>query len=293
MACCVTLPLSWIHEQPLWLEWFTEGRVHPELGLDMESLYLPDSWHESMAERFREARLACSVHLPFLGIDPADSDDAAALAARKHILRGTELAALYGAIHMIGHPWYRPRRPGRENDAIDGRWMAMSLALWPRIPSVGNAPLFFENTYETGPEALAALAVAAGGAKDSGSPAVGVCFDLGHWHAFAGCKREEELLPWLDAYAGLPLHLHLHDNDGTDDQHLGLGRGNVPFAALFALLASRGTDVTATLEPHDVEAFAASIAWLEKHDAIARRIGWQKPRMEAFPLGEIEKNLAK
>ncbi|MDL2210228.1 sugar phosphate isomerase/epimerase [Desulfovibrio sp. OttesenSCG-928-O18] len=284
MPCFINLPLRWLHDEPAWVDWFVGGRIAPELGLDGASIRLPDTWHEEIAARFRDAGLPVAVHLPFLGIDPCDLDDDKARSARAGLTRGAELARLYGAKHMIGHPYYRPRKEGREKDDMNGRWMEMGLLAWPEIPAVGDAPLFLENTYERGPEAIAALV----GELAATGQGFGVCFDVGHWHSFAGHSDPQELDPWLEAYGPFAVHLHLHDNDGSSDQHIGLGKGGVPFTELFARLASRGKAITATLEPHDVKAFSSSIAWLRDNKDIAARIGWETPRMEALPLDMIQ-----
>lgn len=291
MPCYVNLPLRWAHKQPAWLDWFAAGRISPELGLDKDALELPDSWHEKTAARLREAELACSVHLPFLGVDPCELDKRAAAASRNSLLRGAELAKLYGAAHMIGHPYYRPPRQGRETDDVSGRWLEAAFLAWPELPRVAGAPLFLENTYETSPQAISVL-VSALHKEGARRESVGVCFDVGHWRSFAGRRTAEEFDPWLDAYAGFVLHLHLHDNNGSFDQHFGLGMGDIPLEELFARLAAGNKDATATLEPHTGEAFVASVAWLDSHATEAGRIDWRRPRLEALPFAEIEKNLA-
>ncbi|CAK7030408.1 MAG: hypothetical protein DELT_02762 [Desulfovibrio sp.] len=294
MPCFINLPSRWVHQQPAWVTWFTGGKIAPEFGFDDVSLNLPDSWHKEMAKRFRDEGIACGVHLPFLGIDPSDPNPQHVKDARRALRRGAELARIYGARHMIGHPYFRPKGAGRENrqsDDVNGGWMERSLAAWPEIAAIGGAPLHLENTYEKSPEAIAALVGLLQKEKQP-EDVIGVCFDLGHWHAFAGCAAPEEFDPWLDAYAPFAMHLHLHDNTGKGDYHMALGAGSVPFDAFFERLAARGKNVTATLEPHDVQAFTGSIAWLLAHDAIAERLDWRKPLMEALPLAEIEKNLA-
>ena len=231
------------------------------------------------------------MHLPFLGIEPCDKDSVNASAARAALRRGAELASLYGAAHMIGHPSFRPPKPGREKDDIAGDWMEKSLLAWGELPRIGNAPLFLENTYETSPKAIAALVSALHRDAAEGE-SIGVCFDVGHWHSFAACSTEDELAVWLDAYTGFAVHLHLHDNDGTEDQHKGLGVGTVPLAVLFTCLRQKALGVTATLEPHDVRAFTESINWLNAHSDAAAYIDWMRPCLEALPLDEMEKNLA-
>ena len=288
MPCYVNLPSRWMHAQAAWSSWFVNGRIAPEFGLDAASVALPDAWHKDMAARFRDAGLACSVHLPFLAVDPGDPDALKSSRARDDLRRGAELAGIYGARHMIGHPYYRTKSREKELD----RWLETSRAIWPELPKISGAPLFLENTYETSPDAIAAL-VAALQEETAGGPLIGICFDVGHWRSFAGKKDPAELDPWLDAFHPFALHLHLHDNDGSFDQHLGLGKGDVPFGALFAKLDTRRKRVTATLEPHDTEAFAASIAWLAENGPIAAALGWEMPRMEALPLAEIAKNIVK
>lgn len=289
MPCYVNLPVRWIHQKNDWLDWFLAGRIAPELGLDAASLALPDTWHERLAARFRDAGIACAVHLPFMGVDPGVADVSRVRAAREALRRGAVLAKIYGAAHMIGHPYYRvPELPGRE-DPVDPAWLERSLLAWPELPGIAETPLFLENTYETSPRAIATLA---GALQTGGTGSVGVCFDLGHWHSFAGKGRPEDLDPWFEAYAPFALHLHLHDNDGSCDQHLGIGRGGVPFDAVFARLAAFGRPVTATLEPHDVEAFLSNIKWLEANPDAAACIGWESPRADAMPLDEIKRHIA-
>ncbi|MCC8193025.1 MAG: sugar phosphate isomerase/epimerase [Deltaproteobacteria bacterium] len=286
MPCFINLPLRWVHEQPAWTDWFVSGRIAPELGLDAGSLALAAKWHQDMAARFADAGLSCAVHLPFWAVDPSDPDAEKAALAGDALRRGAELAGIYRARHMVGHPYHRTRSREKRMDA----WLEASRRVWPELPRIAGAPLFLENTYETAPDGIALLVRSL---REAGEPGVGVCFDLGHWRTFAGKSAQEELDPWLDAFCPFALHLHLHDNDGTADQHVGMGSGDVPFDALFAKLATRGKSVTATLEPHDTESFAASIAWLGTHAAVASRLGWEKPRMDALPLAEIEKNIMK
>ena len=288
MPCFVNLPLSWVHEQPAWVDWFVNGRIAPELGLDAESLALPDSWHRGIAKRFAAAGLCCAVHLPFWDVDPTHPDADRAVLAGDSLRRGAALAGIYSARHMVGHPYYRTDSGEKE----PGVWLEKSRSLWPQLPRIAGAPLFLENTYETSPDAIATLALLLQG-EGTGGPGIGVCFDIGHWHSFAGKKTPAEMDPWLDAFSPFSLHLHLHDNDGSSDMHLGLGVGTVPFDALLEKLAIRQKDVTATLEPHDAKAFALSIAWLTAHDAVARRLGWETPNMDALPLTEIEEAIAK
>lgn len=289
MPCFINLPLRWIHSRSAWAEWFIAGRMAPEFGLDVASIALPDSWHKELAARFREVGLPSSVHLPFMGINPAVPDMGKAGEARTALRRGAELAYIYGAQHIVGHSSYlAPEQDGE----IDRNWMKKSLEAWEALPDIAGAPLFLENTYETSPKALVALAEALQEGV-TGCHGIGICFDIGHWHAFAKKRTLKDIRLWLDAFQPFILHLHLHDNDGAVDQHSGLGLGDIPLKALFVEILSRGKAVTATLEPHTVEALVASVSWLEAHKEAANTIGWEPPRLDALPLRNIAEHLAK
>jgi len=288
MPCYINLPLRWVHEQPAWTDWFVNGRIAPELGLDAESIALPDSWHRKIAAQFVDAGLSCAVHLPFWDVDPSDFDAQKAARARDALQRGAELALMYNARHMVGHPYYRTKHAEKIMDT----WLESSCRIWPELPRIAGAPLFLENTYETSPDAITALVELL--QEDAAvGPGIGVCFDVGHWHSFGGKSTPEELDPWLDRFCPFSLHLHLHDNDGSSDQHLGMGTGGIPYDALWTKLDARKKRITATLEPHNTEAFAASIAWMDAHTAVADALGWTTLRMDALPLAEIEKSIAK
>ena len=287
MPCFINLPLRWVNEQPAWIDWFVNGRIAPELGLDDGAIALPDSWHKKIAARLADAGLACSVHLPFWGVDPSDPDAGKAALAGKALRRGAELAGIYGARHMVGHPYYQIK----QKEKALGAWLETSRLIWPELPCIAGAPLFLENTYETSPDAIAAL-VGSLQEEMAGGPGIGVCFDVGHWHSFGGKKTPEEFDPWINGFCSFPLHLHLHDNDGSSDQHLGMGAGDIPYSALWTKLGERKKNVTATLEPHDTDAFIASIAWMEAHDAVAQKLDWTCPHMKALPLAEIAKSIA-
>ena len=124
------------------------------------------------------------------------------------------------------------------------------------------ASLFLENTYERGPAAIIALlqSIRAAGGKVGAKTAF--CFDLGHWFSFAGGSGLGNLEAWLELITPWLGHLHLHDNDGNDDQHLGLGRGRIPLESFRAALAGRRLACGFTLEPHDLKSLAVSLDWI-------------------------------
>ena len=57
---------------------------------------------------------------------------------------------------------------------------------------------------------------------EAAGPAVGVCFDTGHWNV----RPEWSLERVLERFGRDLVQLHLSDNDGVADQHLAPGRGD-------------------------------------------------------------------
>ena len=259
----VNLPLRWIARDPTYLETCLSRGLHPELGMDATALdILETAWHTEIAARLRDAGLSCSVHLPFMDLQPGALDPRILEATRDRLRMALDVAQIYAPRHLIGHVWYfhdlyRIFAKAWQDNAAD-TWEALHRH-WPEHP-----PLYLENTFESTPDIQAGLLETLAG---RGLASIQACLDLGHWHAFALGFRRHNLEQWLDALAPYLGHLHLHDNTGTDDHHLGMGRGSIPWDQLFAGLAQRGLNPTLTLEPHTPEDLEHSLAFVDGHPA--------------------------
>lgn len=257
----VNLPLRYIARDPQYLAQVILRGLHPELGMDATCLdALDQAWHQETAARLRDAGLSCAIHLPFMDLSPGALDPRILDACRSRLIQAGEIARIYAPRHLIGHSWYfrdlyRNFAETWQANAA-GTWETL-LRSWPDHP-----PLYLENVFETSADSLAGLlrTLAARGVEG-----VGACLDLGHWHSFALGFRRRNLDHWLDALAPFLGHLHLHDNTGTDDHHLGLGRGAIPWDQVFSGLASRLLRPTLTLEPHTPEDLNHSLEFVSSH----------------------------
>ena len=281
----VNLPLSWVYRDRSWLDLLfarsaqaTPGFAFgPELGFDETSLALPPVWHRDIAARIREHGLKASVHLPFFMPPPGAADQSARAQSRDTLCRAAGLAAIYEAAHLIGHPMFDPAVPFPSAASPQGtaEWLERSLPAWLAVLEANPAPLFLENTYEQGPAAIIALLRGIRAATEE--PRAAFCFDIGHWFSFAGGSRLDNLENWLELVAPWLGHLHLHDNDGSGDQHVGLGCGGIPLDDFFTSLADRGLSCTFTMEPHELESLAASLDWLERNPAARAWLETRRP----------------
>lgn len=261
----VNLHLRAAQRDPALLARHLDGGVPPEIGLD--PLLMDDkplAWHVRLARRLDEAGLPRSLHLPFFDLQPGSADRRIRAATRDRLREAMEIAAVYRPDRMIGHAAYDRFLYARSfadwaRRAAD-TWAAV-LEDWPEHP-----PLCLENTFETDPATVAGtVAVLRDRLPREGARRVGACLDIGHWHSFAGGKVRRDLDRWLDALAPCLLHLHLHDNDGSFDQHLGPGQGEIPFDSLLSGLTGRRLAPTATFEPHEPGGYEAALAFAAAH----------------------------
>ena len=71
---------------------------------------------------------------------------------------------------------------------------------------------------------------------------MGLVFDVGH----ANLNRQIER--FLTVFADKIVHIHAHDNDGKDDQHLGIGHGTIDWKNVANLLKKVSYDKTVIVE---------------------------------------------
>lgn len=263
----VNLPLAHMPAHPEYLPAVADAGLAPELGVDAAAMEgLDAAWHVQTAHRVAEACGRAAVHLPFFDLRFGSLDPLILQASRRRLGLALDLARRYAEVlpvsHMVGHGMYNA---GQHAADYQG-WLERSAATWLEVLGhwPDHPPLYLENTHEKDPEPVRDLVLLLRERLGGGPERVGVCFDVGHWFSFARGAVRRDLDRWLDCYAPVLRHLHLHDNCGADDEHLGLGAGDIPLRALFDGLAARGLAATATLEPHTPEAFSRSLAFLRE-----------------------------
>jgi sugar phosphate isomerase/epimerase len=88
---------------------------------------------------------------------------------------------------------------------------------------------------------------------------VGITLDLGH------ANLDGQIQPFLKTLADKIVHVHASDNDGTDDQHLGVGFGKIDYNVFAQTLKHNGFDRTVLVEsitnvPESIERLKALFA---------------------------------
>jgi sugar phosphate isomerase/epimerase len=269
----VNLNLRKAYHDPAVLETFFAREVNPELGLDPVLMDMVDlDWHRAMAEKIAQRGLTPSLHLPFFDLQPGSADSLVRQACRERLRLAMHVARIYEPTHMVGHVKYDHllymNTYGQWRDRAVDTWRA-AMDAWPEHP-----PLYLENTFEPDPATVAGVVEKL---HEERPGRAGLCLDVGHWYSFSeGCRRGN-LDAWLDAFAPLLSHLHLHDNDGSFDQHKGLGQGDIPWEAFFEGLEARELAPTVTFEPHSDDAFEAAMAFVAGRPEWFGRLGVERP----------------
>jgi sugar phosphate isomerase/epimerase len=71
---------------------------------------------------------------------------------------------------------------------------------------------------------------------------IGLAFDIGHANLNGQIER------FLTVFKDKIVHIHAHDNDGKDDQHLGIGLGNIDWSNVANLLRKISYDKSVIIE---------------------------------------------
>lgn len=257
------LPLRYIHATSTYLDFFLRQNLSPELGIDALALdSLPRTWHTHIAAIFHQAGLTCAVHLPFMDLHPGSSDPQVRQVCVDRLRQAIDIALIYQPAHCVAHLDFVEWISRSRADA----WLDLSVATWTAVLGhLGAVPLFLENVCEQEPHRVASVLTALHGRAR-------MCFDLGHWYSFGGGYARDNLEQWLAELGPWIGHVHLHDNDGSADQHRGLGRGGIPWTRIEHFLRAR-PDISATIEPHTLEDFQATYAYLTAHSGFGQAVG--------------------
>lgn len=259
MNLFINLPLRYIHADKAYLDFFIGRRLQPELGLDVIAIENFDAgWHCSVAGALRDAGLSCAIHLPFFDLQPGSIDSAILQATRQRLASACTIAKIYNPCHLIGHAGFTD-----VYDEFYEEWLARSRRTWElfRRDWPEHPPVYLENVYEERCTPLADLL------DRLDAETFGACFDAGHWHSFSQGARLKNLRDWIAGLGRRLRHLHLHDNDGSFDQHWGLGQGTIPWEDLFRALRELGLRPSITIEPHSQESLEQSLAFINEHRA--------------------------
>lgn len=249
----VNIPFTMLYES--YLPRFLEHGLNPEIGFDADALdRFSMKEFEDVAKQIQKKGLSTTLHAPYLDLSPGSLDSEVRSVTRRRFQQVMELVPIFQPQTVVCHTGYDHQRYWGLKDA----WIEKSLGLWVWLSGEikkQESLLMLENVYEQTPQEF--LDIYEGLSEQH----VGFCLDTGHMAAFSS----EDLSTWLQSLGEHIQQLHLHDNLGNQDDHLGLGEGQIDFRLLFEYLKGRKADPPiVTIEPHREEDLWPSLEYLER-----------------------------
>lgn len=223
--------------------------------IEVQWFYKPKECENEEQINFHKQKIeginAVSLHAPFGDLCPWSSDSMVRDVARNRFELGYKVANKLWANSIVYHIWRIPwagmvkRRSERCIDFWNGFLEGKSE----------NISFYIENQFDHDPEVLSL--VIDGINKDN----VKVCLDI--WHAH--CNSKTSVLDWIKILKDKIGYVHIHDNNGAEDEHLWIGKWNIPMFEVLSALNEYAPNAIWTLECK-VEDMDESINWLTKNN---------------------------
>lgn len=232
--------------------------ICPEVYFDSEALEgVRREELRRVGRALGEAGLTCSVHAPYMDLQPGALDREIRAVTLKRFRQTLEASEVLEAANTVFHLGYIPQAHGECPKA----WREKARAFWSEVAEEASRRglrIALENVFEEDPEVLREVMADLDG--------VGFCFDPAHGFLFGKAPLEG----WLDALGDRLVEVHCHNNHGLRDQHLPPHDGLIDFVSLFGRLPKR--DLLFTLEVHQQERV---IEALEHFPELLEEAGWR------------------
>jgi len=239
-----------------YLDFVIARNINPEIFFSAETL---DHiiWEElaAQSQTLHAAGLACTIHAPFLDLNPGALDPTIRAATLRRFQQVFQAADLLRPLVIVFHPGFDELRYNDNRMA----WLKNSISFWqellPRAKEIGCI-IAVENIFEKEPSTLRGLLEAID------DPFFRHCFDVGHWNMFTTVSMDT----WFSELGPFIAECHIHDNHGKHDEHLPLGEGLIDFDKAFELLKQYAPDTVWTIEAHTKERLERALQAIKKYE---------------------------
>lgn len=193
------------------------------------------------------------MHGIFPDLNPGTTDPDLRKIAKKRFNQTYKVARELNATGIVYHVGYVP------GTGYPPNWAKRSIAFWEEFLKGKSKKVNFyiENMLEHTPDML--YDIIGGLNRDN----VKVCLDLGHAH----CYSKTSVLKWIEKLQDKIGYVHIHDNNGLKDEHIGIGKGNIPMKRVLNALKKYAPNAKWALEvnPKDMN---QTLKWLEENKYI-------------------------
>jgi len=198
--------------------------------------------------------LKYSVHAPFADINIASPSKLVLKAMLKRLEKSIACASELNAYVWVFHPGLKT---GISMFYPDMDWLQnlKTARVLSKIARDYGVKIAMENVPEPYPFLMKSVEHFARFYRELDGE-IGLALDIGH----ANINGQIEL--FLDSFADKIMHIHAHDNDGKEDQHLGIGYGSINWESFAEKLKEMAYGKTVIVE--SVEHVAESVQKLKR-----------------------------
>lgn len=195
-----------------------------------------------------------TIHGPFLDLNPAAFDSLVSSATMTRFNQGYRAAADLNAKKIVFHSGMDPHVYYEEG------WAERTADFFKRfLEGKSGVPVMMENVLDRNWRLLREVC------RIVDRPDFKLCLDIGHAH----CYSPADVREWAKELAPYVGHVHIHDNNGIRDEHLGLGKGTLPWEeTLFFLPEGEGR--TWTIECPDPDDVLLTVKKLRSIDRVIK-----------------------
>lgn len=212
-----------------------------------------------------------SMHGPYKDLCMGSKDKLIKAATMQRFQSAYEIAKKINCSNIILHHGYIP------GTSIPKYWVKRTKNFWDEFlkDKDDNVCYYLENQFEHSPELLLEVVNAVNDHR------VGICLDVGH----ANCNSRTPVMEWISQCNSKINFVHLHNNNGFQDQHLGIHNGTMDFRQVCDALEKYAPDAVWALEVNSPEDAEQSVRWLMDNGFLksskkpdARRCGSEENR---------------
>ncbi len=216
------------------------------VGIELQSYGLKGvssalSWEEKIKQHKRVIESfsgRISIHGPFVGIRQTHMDCLLKEAVKKRMQMTYEMAKELRPETLVLHSGIIGDI--KRWDLVDF-WLEETINFWKEeIKRYENEgiKIVIENLVEETPEILIKLC------DTVNSDFFALCLDIGHMNVFSELSPSD----WVKKMDKRLQYVHLHDNNGENDEHLPVGKGNIDFEIFFDSIKNSENDIIIALE---------------------------------------------
>jgi len=225
-----------------------------KLGIEVQSYFKPNMFDDVVQlDIHRKCITGVSplcLHAPYGDLCPGSFDPMVRDVARNRFELAYKVSTQLNITNMVFHVGWIPGAGNINN------WANRCVDFWndytDKKPDDMN--FYIENLFDLDPEML--LLLMDGINKQN----VKVCLDIGHLH----CKSKLNEIEWIRVLGKSIGYVHIHDNHGVEDEHLGIGKGNIPMVETLTALNNYAPEAKWAIETH-VEDIVQSLEWLKEN----------------------------